>query len=56
MDYQTSVPGAYEAHVARTEDAMIDTRTAPHAALLLRVSLGVLFLGHGLQSRLAEAR
>lgn len=48
MDYQTSVPGAYEAHVARTEDVMIDTRTAPHAALLLRVSLGILFLAHGL--------
>ena len=27
---------------------MIDTRTAPYAALLLRVSLGVLFLAHGL--------
>ena len=27
---------------------MIDTRTAPYAALLLRVSLGSLFLAHGL--------
>ena len=27
---------------------MIDTRTAPYAALVLRVSLGVLFLAHGL--------
>ena len=27
---------------------MIDNRTAPYAALLLRVSLGVLFLAHGL--------
>ncbi len=27
---------------------MIDTRTAPYAALLLRVSLGLLFLAHGL--------
>ena len=27
---------------------MIDTRTAPYAALLLRVSLGVMFLAHGL--------
>jgi putative oxidoreductase len=27
---------------------MIDTRTAPYAALILRVSLGVLFLAHGL--------
>jgi putative oxidoreductase len=27
---------------------MIDTRTAPYAALLLRVSLGILFLAHGL--------
>lgn len=27
---------------------MIDTRTAPYAALLLRVSLGVLALAHGL--------
>ncbi|HVZ51008.1 MAG TPA: DoxX family protein [Pseudolabrys sp.] len=27
---------------------MIDSRTAPYAALLLRVSLGVLFLAHGL--------
>lgn len=26
---------------------MIDTRTAPYAALLLRVSMGVLFLAHG---------
>lgn len=27
---------------------MIDTRTAPYAALLLRVGLGALFLAHGL--------
>lgn len=27
---------------------MIDSRTAPYAALLLRVSLGILFLAHGL--------
>lgn len=27
---------------------MIDNRTAPYAALVLRVSLGVLFLAHGL--------
>lgn len=27
---------------------MIDTRTAPYAALILRVSLGVLLLAHGL--------
>ena len=27
---------------------MIDIRTAPYAALILRVSLGVLFLAHGL--------
>ena len=27
---------------------MIDTRTAPYAATLLRVSLGVMFLAHGL--------
>ena len=27
---------------------MIDTRSAPYAALLLRVSLGVLLLAHGL--------
>jgi putative oxidoreductase len=27
---------------------MIDSRTAPYAALLLRVSLGALFLAHGL--------
>ena len=27
---------------------MIDQRTAPYAALLLRVSLGILFLAHGL--------
>jgi putative oxidoreductase len=30
------------------EAAMIDARTAPYAALLLRVSLGVLLLAHGL--------
>jgi putative oxidoreductase len=29
-------------------DTTIDTRTAPYAALLLRVSLGSLFLAHGL--------
>jgi putative oxidoreductase len=28
------------------ETEMIDTRTAPYAALLLRVSLGILFLAH----------
>jgi putative oxidoreductase len=28
------------------ETAMIDSKTAPYAALLLRVSLGVLFLAH----------
>lgn len=27
---------------------MVDTRTAPYAALLLRLSLGVMFLAHGL--------
>ena len=27
---------------------MIETKTAPYAALLLRVSLGILFLAHGL--------
>ena len=27
---------------------MIDTRTAPYAALLLRIALGVMFLAHGL--------
>jgi putative oxidoreductase len=27
---------------------MIDTRTAPYAALILRVSLGVMLLAHGL--------
>ena len=27
---------------------MIDSRTAPYAALLLRVALGVLFIAHGL--------
>jgi putative oxidoreductase len=27
---------------------MIDTRTAPYAALLLRVSLGIMFIAHGL--------
>ena len=27
---------------------MIDSRTAPYAALLLRVSLGVMFIAHGL--------
>lgn len=31
-----------------TENAMIDTRTAPYAALLLRIALGVMFLAHGL--------
>ncbi|MEQ6291361.1 DoxX family protein [Vogesella sp. GCM10023246] len=27
---------------------MIDTRTAPYAALLLRLALGIMFLAHGL--------
>lgn len=27
---------------------MIDTKTAPYAALLLRVSLGIMFIAHGL--------
>ncbi len=27
---------------------MIDSRTAPYAALLLRVSLGVMFIAHAL--------
>src|SRR5208283_3695283 len=31
-----------------TEVLMIHTQTAPYAALLLRVSLGILFLAHGL--------
>ncbi|WP_211107197.1 DoxX family protein [Azospirillum thermophilum] len=30
------------------KDATVDSRTAPYAAFLLRVSLGVLFLAHGL--------
>jgi putative oxidoreductase len=30
------------------EDVMTDQQTAPYAALLLRVSLGTLFLAHGL--------
>jgi len=30
------------------ETAVIDSRTAPYAALLLRVSLGVMFVAHGL--------
>jgi putative oxidoreductase len=30
------------------EHPMIDSRTAPYAALLLRVSLGVMFIAHGL--------
>ena len=31
---------------------MIDTRTAPFAALLLRLALGVMFVSHGLQKLL----
>ena len=31
---------------------MIDQRTAPYAALLLRVSLGLLFLAHGLYMKI----
>ena len=27
---------------------MMDTRTAPYAALLLRLSLGLMFVAHGL--------
>lgn len=36
-------PGQTGAHL---EFAMIDTRTAPYAALILRVTLGLLFLAH----------
>jgi putative oxidoreductase len=32
---------------------MIDTRTAPYAALLLRVALGVMFIAHSLYLKLA---
>jgi putative oxidoreductase len=32
--------------LTQQETAMIDSRTAPYAALLLRVSLGILFLAH----------
>src|SRR6266545_1386074 len=32
----------------RMEASMLDTRTAPYAAFLLRVSLGAMFLAHGL--------
>ncbi|MDQ3025757.1 MAG: DoxX family protein [Pseudomonadota bacterium] len=32
---------------------MIDTRTAPYAALILRVALGVMFLAHSLYLKLA---
>src|ERR1700730_14503723 len=34
------------------ENPMIDTRTAPFAALLLRLTLGVMFVSHGLQKLL----
>src|SRR5512146_3103160 len=48
--YHTKGNKPYRGH--QTGDApmtnSIDTRTAPYAALLLRVSLGSLFLAHGL--------
>jgi putative oxidoreductase len=34
--------------VKLVENPMIDDRTAPYAALLLRISLGIMFLAHGL--------
>lgn len=34
--------------VNERENAMIDSTTAPYAALILRVALGILFLAHGL--------
>src|SRR3979490_239154 len=34
------------------ENPMIDTRTPPFAALLLRLALGVMFVSHGLQKLL----
>src|SRR5215470_11934758 len=34
--------------IAERTDSMIDTKGAPYGALLLRVSLGILFLAHGL--------
>jgi putative oxidoreductase len=38
----------FQTHTQISEALMIDTRTAPYAALLLRLSLGILFLAHGL--------
>jgi putative oxidoreductase len=45
-DYQIKKMNSYSVAATRLEASMIDTRTAPYAALLLRVSLGVLFLAH----------
>jgi putative oxidoreductase len=35
-----------------TEEAMIDLKTAPYAALVLRLSLGVMFIAHSLWLKL----
>jgi putative oxidoreductase len=44
--YLRFISSAIEAHFLET--TMIDSRTAPYAALLLRTSLGVLFIAHAL--------
>jgi putative oxidoreductase len=35
-------------HLSQEREAVIDARTAPYAATLLRVSLGVMFIAHSL--------
>ena len=48
QDYQTDAAEGICGYANPTETTMIDNRTAPYAALLLRISIGVLLLAHGL--------
>jgi putative oxidoreductase len=42
-----NVPSAYSNRTQRLSKSSIDFATAPHAILVLRISLGLLFLAHG---------
>lgn len=48
MTIRDAVPNVLQSRVQRLAKPVIDLETAPYAILLLRVSLGLLFLSHGL--------